>query len=618
MSSTNVQYVDHATPTVRRRSSDAAAPTTDIGGLQTGLLQAVSNNRRLDGLLNDIAHLLHAYTFATSVTYCARDNQQQLYQHWQHIFTADCITDEDYFVAAAQQACQGGRRVWQQLQHQAVLAVPVLLRGAAPEVIVVTLPSGSAQSSTVDAVVQMASAHIPLWMLIDGEQQLRASATRSQAVLGVLTQFLQHDDFAHAARQLVNQLRQALICDSVALALAAPNDGLMRLTAVSSTNTIDRRSEQSRLLESALEECRQRNDWTAWPADDSDQPPPLTFQQLATHASAASVVGLPLIDHTGDCRAALVLCGDDSLRHSSGPQQFLTTLAPTLAESVPVMKEARGGRVRKQLSQVGKLGRIAIIAGVAAVALTMLLPMPYHVRCDAKLQPVIRRFVAAPFDGTLEKTLVKPGDIVDEGDVLAQMDGRDIRLQRAALVAKLEQSQRQHASSLAKGEAADAKLAKLELQKLQLERDRLDQRMANLDIKSPIDGIVVSGDLERVEGAPLTVGQSLFEIGPTEQMLVEIAVPESEVAYVETEQSVQLWLDAYPGQSWNAKLQHIQPRAEIIDNESVFVAEVQLNNDTSLLRPGMSGRARIATASHPLGWNLFHRAWDALRKQIYW
>jgi hypothetical protein len=32
----------------------------------------------------------------------------------------------------------------------------------------------------------------------------------------------------------------------------------------------------------------------------------------------------------------------------------------------------------------------------------------------------------------------------------------------------------------------------------------------------------------------------------------------------------------------------------------------------------MRGKAKIATASHPLAWNLFHRAWAAVIQWVGW
>ena len=129
---------------------------------------------------------------------------------------------------------------------------------------------------------------------------------------------------------------------------------------------------------------------------------------------------------------------------------------------------------------------------------------------------------------------------------------------------------------------------------------------------------MISGDLEKAEGAPLTTGQSLFEIAPLDKMIVEVAVVEDEIAHVSPGMPVVIRLDAYPGQSWKATLQRIHPRSEIRDNESVFIAELTLTNPQGLLRPGMNGRAKITGKRHPLAWNLFHRPWEYLLQSLGW
>ena len=146
----------------------------------------------------------------------------------------------------------------------------------------------------------------------------------------------------------------------------------------------------------------------------------------------------------------------------------------------------------------------------------------------------------------------------------------------------------------------------------------LDHRAENLEIKSPVDGIVVSGDLERAEGAPLTIGQTLFEIAPLEKMIVEVAVPDDEVSQVDEGQAIVVRLDAYPGDRWQAVVTKVQPRSEIREQDNVFVAEAALDNTDGRLRPGMRGRAKIVTPRRPLGWILFHKSWEFLTKKLIW
>ena len=91
-------------------------------------------------------------------------------------------------------------------------------------------------------------------------------------------------------------------------------------------------------------------------------------------------------------------------------------------------------------------------------------------------------------------------------------------------------------------------------------------------------------------------------------MIVEVAVPQRELAHVETGQQVVVRLDAFPQQSWEVSLERLHPRSELRDNENVFIGEVTLDNDDETLRPGMDGRASIAAGRHTYGWIIFHKA----------
>ena len=114
------------------------------------------------------------------------------------------------------------------------------------------------------------------------------------------------------------------------------------------------------------------------------------------------------------------------------------------------------------------------------------------------------------------------------------------------------------------------------------------------------------------------MGQTLFEIAPLDRMIVEIAVPEPDIAHVAPGLPIQVAMDAYPGRTWQATLERIHPRSEIKDHDHVFIGEIALDNPYALLRPGMQGRAKITAARHPLGWNLFHKPWEQLVIWLGW
>ena len=101
-------------------------------------------------------------------------------------------------------------------------------------------------------------------------------------------------------------------------------------------------------------------------------------------------------------------------------------------------------------------------------------------------------------------------------------------------------------------------------------------------------------------------------------MLAEIGIPESEIQYVEPGMQVAIKLNAFPFKTWTGTVEQIQPRTEIIDDESVFVAQVKIANEENQLRPGMKGSAKIKTKSAPIGWNLFHQSWESVRYWTIW
>jgi multidrug efflux pump subunit AcrA (membrane-fusion protein) len=146
----------------------------------------------------------------------------------------------------------------------------------------------------------------------------------------------------------------------------------------------------------------------------------------------------------------------------------------------------------------------------------------------------------------------------------------------------------------------------------------LENRAQNLEIKSPVDGVVISGDPKKMEGARLTIGQTLLEIGPLGEMLVEVWVPDEEIGHVQVGLPVSIRLESQPTRKIPGQITKIHPRAVTEDGANVFIAEVRLDNRGGTLRPGMDGRARVRSASHPLGWNLFHRVWQRLAFRMGW
>jgi multidrug resistance efflux pump len=156
------------------------------------------------------------------------------------------------------------------------------------------------------------------------------------------------------------------------------------------------------------------------------------------------------------------------------------------------------------------------------------------------------------------------------------------------------------------------------MKELTLQQEQLAGRQEKLQIKSPVHGVVLSGELERAEGAALTTGQSLLEVAPLDDLLVEIAVPEDQLRFIEPGSAVALKLDAFPGRKWRGAVERVRPVAEIRDAQNVFIAEIRLQNEEGSLRPGMKGRAKVTGPVRPFVWIFLHRPYEAVLQWLGW
>ena len=243
-----------------------------------------------------------------------------------------------------------------------------------------------------------------------------------------------------------------------------------------------------------------------------------------------------------------MIAGETNLR-------FLEVAAGSIAGTLQLLEKAEGGPVRRTVRRIAravpKVRGLAIAATAVIVAAGLCIPVPYDVGVQCELQPDVRRFVAAPHAGEFQKSLVKPGDIVAKGQVLARMDGRELRWELAGVTAEQEHARKSRDVNMAAGKTAAAQIDQLEIQRQEVKRQLLQRRLANLEIKSPVDGIVVAGDLERSEGVPVSVGQVLYEVAPLGQMTAELAITDEEISGVSAGMPVTLRLDSHPERQWS-------------------------------------------------------------------
>ncbi|MEM9016940.1 MAG: efflux RND transporter periplasmic adaptor subunit [Verrucomicrobiota bacterium] len=271
-------------------------------------------------------------------------------------------------------------------------------------------------------------------------------------------------------------------------------------------------------------------------------------------------------------------------------------------------------RIWKRLGQSQKRLVLTFLIGLLGVGF-----VPLRERCEAplNLEPTVRRIIAAPFDSTLRLTEAEAGDLVSEGDVLARLDGREVRFALVEAIANRTRAEKEADRALDAGKVAEAQMAQLEAESHAQQQQLNEAKQERLEVRSPIKGLVLQGDLERAEGTPLRTGDRLFEIAPIDSLLVEVALPESEISRVRVGMPVRIKLEAYPGETLEAELTRVPLRSEIRDGQNVFVCEATIENHDERFRPGMKGEAKVLGDRTFLLWTILRPAVNYVRLKLW-
>ena len=442
------------------------------------------------------------------------------------------------------------------------------------------------------------------------------------AIVELLSRAAVAKDSTSACQILVQDLRDFLGFDCVALGLTGRGEAC-RVRAVSGLRDIDPRAERVCAMEVVMAESITAGRSSQWPAvEEPDASRSFAMRKLADAAGAGEMICMPLRLAGGSFVGSLLCIAP---RNGNVPgfdrAGWLEAARESLATVLALQLRAERSRSSQFLSRVLQLSgsrRKLLGFGCLLSAALMMVPLPDRIQSNCELQPAVRRFIAAPHAGIFQRSLVEPGDMIEAGEVLALMDDRDVRWELTSVEAEQSRAAKSRDVNMAAGKVAAAQIDSLDVQRLELKRKQLLKRLEHLEVKSPISGIVVSGDLKRSEGMPATVGQVLYEIAPLNQMIAELEISDREIGRLREGAEVSLRLDAFPGQTWSGVVARIHPRSEVRESENVFIAEVELDNFDSALRPGMAGRATIDADNRALWHSLVREPWMSLTRALGW
>ena len=427
-----------------------------------------------------------------------------------------------------------------------------------------------------------------------------------------------------AAEEIVNSTLRRTGASVAAIAFRKSiksKDSNLKLAAVSGVQKLDHSSQISRDYLQALTESSIRGEQAICPPTNANNDHLLCAHEQALVAlQEQAIISQQLVTSNGVEIGVWCFAGMQQIIHQPAMSRFVSAASPHVADAIQLLRRAEKSRLSRAVTLVKQktstLTRFIVPLGVFALVMAMWIPVTYRVRCNAAIEPATRRFAVAPFDGLVSIAYAEPGDRVTQGQVLAEIDGRSIRWELSGVSAERRQSLRQREMELTDRNIPKAFLAELENERLTAEENILQFKRENLQVKSPIAGVVLSGSLERSEAASVETGQVLFEIGQMDPIKVQLAVPAEDIAQVSVGNPVTIWIDGQEDDPLEAEISRIHPRSEIRDARNVFVAEIKVNNEEERFRPGMKGSVRIDGRKRTLGWTLFHKPVNYLRSHF--
>ncbi|MEP0846687.1 MAG: HlyD family efflux transporter periplasmic adaptor subunit [Phycisphaerae bacterium] len=432
------------------------------------------------------------------------------------------------------------------------------------------------------------------------------------------------------AFNITNALRARLKCDQAALSLAQRQR--VRILSISGLDDVRHNSPGAARIRSAMEECLDHGAFIAWssPASigaDSMAGAHRLHRAWSEAAGGASVVSIPLF--AGPRIAAILSLrrAPDRPFRADEIERIQKSVSPYAPALLLLRRATRGVLAHAcestkaalaALLQPGKAGRkVAIAVAVALAAWVAFGTLPYRITAPCVLAPAKARHVSVPFDGILASARVVAGERVRAGDVLCELDRRELELQQAEIQAQLAVAEHERLRAMAERSPVDAALAESNERLLRTRLQIVESRIERSRIRSPIDGIVVAGDLRQRVGGALRMGEPCFEVAPLSDWRVEVELPQYAAADVLIGQPGAYVDQARPEQPRALRIARVAPKSEAREGRSVFIAEAEVSLESDWLRPGMEGVARIEAGPRPVWWLAAHRVIDYLRANFW-
>lgn len=473
--------------------------------------------------------------------------------------------------------------------------------------------------------------------------ELREVYVENHRAVGLWKQaILRSEDLTNAQshpqlnRGVVEALRELLQADRVSL---FRNDHqAASMIACSGASSIDSNSTTVQELETSVLSLFQNNEPKLWNA--ADHPPQAArYRLLLPWPSNSDALAHGLLVEWSDPQATI-----DRVQRASNLLPMINQAWQHQHRWLSLPPRARAQAIGKSVLQAPsgrftkRLAGLALLASLVGLAM---IPYPFYIQTQAYLEPTTQQFIHATADSFIEELLVAEGQSVQSHQPLVRLRAPNLELQieelTGQILALVEKKNglrvavnqlSANSSDLATQTRLSAELRLIELQEkhAQEKLSFLEKQRQELLLLSPIQGIVVGGDLSReLSDRPLQRGDALFRVADLQgPWHLKLLVADRDGRYVQQSLlngpiDIDWGLENATGRGLKAKLISMRPEVDQRPNQGPCRNATASIEESQLEQPaiGAVAYARIPCGKQPL-WFIWSRPLVEFLQKRFW
>ena len=239
------------------------------------------------------------------------------------------------------------------------------------------------------------------------------------------------------------------------------------------------------------------------------------------------------------------------------------------------------------------------------------------------VEPVRKIEVKSKASGEVLRLHVDVGDLVQPGDLLAEIDPRDVvnayeqsvadlnvaRVRAEISEAQLERSNQLFAAGVIteqefEGQRSDYANTQASLVKAETTKELRELQRNDVTIRAPSAGTILTRSVEEgtvIQSASGSVsgGTALFVMADLNEVQIRVLVDETDMGQILPGLEASVVVEAYPGRVFPGVVEKMEPQAVNQQNVTMFPVIVRLDNRQGLLKPGMNAEVETLLVERP-------------------